>query len=88
MCEKINENIMGINLANGLELSYNAGNQRLFSIEPIDNLPTASSSTIVSAKFMGNWEDSATYMATLYNPRTQFGVGGPALVRITEEKFC
>ena len=96
ICNNINDNIMGINLANALELSYDAGTQRLFSIAPIDNslvaqrrvLLPASSTTIFPAKFMGQWDETATYMATIYNPRTQFVVGVPALVNITEDNFC
>ena len=96
VCTKINDNIMGIDLANALELSYDAGTRRLFSIAPIDNslvvhrrvLLPASSTTVLPAKFNGDWDNTATYVATIYNPRTQFVVGGPALVRITEDKTC
>ena len=96
ICNRINNNIMGIDLANALELSYDAGNRRLFSIAPIDNslvvqhqvLLPASSTSIISAKFTGQWEDTATYVATIYNPRTQFVVGGPAMVHIMEDKTC
>ena len=87
---------MGINLADVLELSYDAGTRRLFSIAPIDNslvaqhrvLLRASSTTIIPAKFTGHWDNTATYVATIYNPRTQFVVGGPAMVHITEDKTC
>ena len=87
---------MSINLANALKLSYNAGTQQLFSIAPIDNslltqrrvLFLASSTTIIPAKFMGQWDNAATYVATIYNPRTQFVVGGPAMVHINEDKIC
>ena len=37
ICNKINNNIMGSDLASGLELSYDAGTRQLFSIAPIDN---------------------------------------------------
>ena len=37
ICNKINNNIKGIDLANTLELSCDAGMRRLFSIAPIDN---------------------------------------------------
>ena len=94
ICNKINYNIMGIDLANALEVSYDAGTQ--FSIAPIDNslvvqrrvLLPASSTTIIQAKFTGHWNKTATYVATIYNPRTQFVVGGPAMVGITEDKTC
>ena len=87
---------MSINLANALKLSYNAGTQQLFSIAPIDNslltqrrvLFLASSTTIIPAKFMGQWDNAATYVATIYNPRPQFVVGGPAMVHINEDKIC
>ena len=80
-------------LANGLEMSYNAGTRRLFSITLIDNLLVAqrrvlllaSSTTIIQAKFTGHWDKKATYVATVYNPRTQFVFGGPAMVGITED---
>ena len=93
---KMNDNIMGINLANALELSYDAGTRRLFSTVPIDNswvthqrvLLPASLTTIIPAKFKGQWDEMATHVATFYNPKTQFGVGGPAMVNITEDKFC
>ena len=96
ICNKINDNIMGIDLANALELSYDAGTRRLFSIAPIDNslvaqhrvLLSSSSTTFIPAKFMGQWDETDTYVATIYNPRTQFVVGGPAMVRITEHKIC
>ena len=96
ICNKINDNIMGIDLAKALELSYDAGTRQLFSIAPIDNslvaqhrglLPT-SSTTIIHAKLTGHWDNMATYVATIYNPRTQFVVGGPAMVHITEDKTC
>ena len=91
VCTKINDNIMGIDLANALELSYDAGTRRLFSIAPIDNslvaqrrvLLPASSTTVIPAKYTGHWDDTATYVTTIYNPRTQFVVGGPAMVHIT-----
>ena len=93
---KMNDNIMGINLANALELSYDAGTRRLFSTVPIDNswvthqrvLLPASMTTIIPAKFKGQWDEMATHVATFYNPKTQFVVGGPAMVNITEDKFC
>ena len=37
ICNKINNNIMGSDLASGLELSYDAETRQLFSIAPIDN---------------------------------------------------
>ena len=78
VCENINNNIMGINLANALELSYDACTQQLFSIAPIDNslvthrgvLLPALSTSLVSAKFTGEWEEQVTYVAILYNQRT------------------
>lgn len=87
---------MGINLANALELSCDAGARRLFSNAPIDNslvahrrvLLLASSNTIIPAKLMGHWEKAATYLATIYNPRTHFVAGGPAMVNNTEDKLC
>ena len=74
---------MGINLADVLELSYDAGTRRLFSIAPIDNslvaqhrvLLPASSTTIIPAKLTGHWDNTATYVAMIYNPRTKFVVG-------------
>ena len=69
---------MGINLANALELSCDACTQQLFSIAPIDNslvthrgvLLPALSTSLVSAKFTGEWEEQVTYVAILYNQRT------------------
>ena len=91
ICNTINDNIMGIDLANTLELSYDAGERRLFWIAPIDNslvaqcrvLLRASSTTIIHTKLTGHWNKTATYVATIYNPRAQFVFGGPAMVRIT-----
>ena len=87
---------MSIRLVNQLLLSYDADAQRIWAILPIQNslvvhhrvLLPAQSTAIISTKFQGSWNQNATYVATLHNPRTGFVVGGPALVNINEDRTC
>ena len=96
ICKGVNDDIMSIRLANQLQLSYDANSQIIWAIAPIQNslvvhhriLLPAQSTAIISTKFQGSWDTSATYVATLHNPRTGFVVGGPALVDIKDDRTC
>ena len=96
VCQRINDDIMSIGLANQLEISYNACTRQLCAIAPVPNslvlhqqtLIPAQSAAVITTKFRGSWNPNTTYVATLHNPRTGFVVGGPALVTIDDRQFC
>ena len=96
VCKGVNDNSMWIDLANHLELSYNANTKKLCAIAPVQNslvmhqqtLIPAQSAAVITTKFHGTWQPEATYAATLHNPCTGFMVGGPALVSINDQLFC
>ncbi len=48
----------------------------------------AMTSTIVKAKFKGTREEKATYVATIYAPRTPMISGMPSIVNVDENNIC
>ena len=96
VCQSINDDIMGIELAHAMELSYNAGEHKIYSVTPIEDslrmrhattIP-ALSTMIVEAKFLGQWRPDNRYLATIYSPRAQFLMGGPAVIDVQEDRSC
>ncbi len=53
-----------------------------------DTVLLAMTSTVVKAKFKGNREDKATYMANICTPRTAMVSGMPSIVNVDENNIC
>ena len=78
VCERINDNILGIDLARVLELSYNAKNREIYAVTKIPNsllmhqetnFP-AQSVMAVTLKVPGKLEPGCLHVATIIHPES------------------
>jgi hypothetical protein len=94
--EEINENIIGIDFIHAHKLTYDVISRKVMfagagtnSIMALKNtvLP-AMMSTVIKAKFKGNRDEKAIYVANICNPRTPIISGMPSIVNIDENNIC
>jgi len=94
--EELNENIIGIDFIHAHKLTYDVISRKVMfagagtnSIMALKNtvLP-AMTSTVIKAKFKGNRDEKATYVANICAPRTPMVSGMPSIVNIDENNIC
>ncbi len=94
--EELNENIIGIDFIHAHKLTYNVISHKVMfaragtnSIAALKNtvLPEKMS-TVIKAKFKGNRDEKALYMANICAPRTPMVSGIQSIVNIDENNIC
>ena len=96
VCERLDDDILGIDLIDALGMSYDAKAQQIFTISDMEDQLIATgettispfSTTTITAKYTGHIDPYATHVVTVMSQRLRHLQGGPALVKFNDLKTC
>ena len=97
ICDKLTDAIIGIDLIDKFQLQYDTLSRsihwRTQTHKPVLSLTQnttfpALTTKVIKAKFNGKSDFSLPHIATIFCRQTNALLGGPALIKITEEGFC
>jgi hypothetical protein len=94
--QELNENIIGIDFIHAHKLTFDIishcvkfAGAATNSIAALKNtILLAMTSTVVKAKFKGQHDAQATYVANICAPRTPMFSGMPSIVNVDENNIC
>ena len=97
--EKVTQDIIGIDLIHKQHLHYDTFTKEIFFAQqtkqqsavlslPKETCIKALQKKIIKANFNGTPMPNSSYVATIFSPESNLISGGPALVRIEEDRTC